>query len=160
MSNRIEAEFFHISVDQAYKDGITQEEYERITLPERATEGSAGYDFVSLRDVLIAPGETVLVPTGIRCRIEHGYNLDLHVRSSLGIKRGLRLANITGIIDEDYFNGENEGHIWAAMHNDGKVPAGIKAGERFVQGVFREYFIVCNDAATLKRIGGIGSTNK
>lgn len=154
------AQFYRISVDQARVDGITEEEYERIILPERATEGSAGYDFTSLREVKIPAGQTVLVPTGIRCCLVPGYNLDLHVRSSIGIKRNVRLANITGIIDEDYFYGKNEGHIWAALHNDGVDDAYIMAGERFVQGVFREYFITHDDAATDKRIGGIGSTSK
>ena len=60
--------------------------YDNIKLPQRATSGSAGYDFCSPIDVLLGPKESVRIPTGIRCRIDEGYVLELarvaeHIRS-------------------------------------------------------------------------------
>ena len=82
--------------------------YDNIKLPQRATSGSAGYDFCSPIDVLLGPKESVRIPTGIRCRIDEGYVLELYPRSSFGFKYQMGLLNTTGIIDADYFNADND----------------------------------------------------
>ena len=75
-----------------------------IALPKRATAGSAGYDFVSPVEVTVEPGETALIPTGIRAEMDPGWVLLLFPRSSLGFKYSLRLANTVGVIDSDSIN--------------------------------------------------------
>lgn len=137
-------------------------EYDAITLPKRATIGSAGYDFVAPRDIVLSPGETVLLPTGIRCRMEPNYVLKIYPRSGLGFKFRLQLNNTVGIIDSDYYNSDNEGHIMAKITNDsneGKTVE-IKAGQGFMQGIFVEYGITIDDDADGVRNGGFGSTTK
>lgn len=136
--------------------------YEGIKLPRRATSGSAGYDFFAPFDIELAPGETVKVPTGIRARIEDGWFLSLFPRSGLGFKFRLRLDNTVGIIDSDYYNSDNEGHIFVKLTNEtgeGKT-VNIPAGTGFIQGIFTEFGITEDDEADGVRNGGFGSTSK
>lgn len=136
--------------------------YQDIILPRRATVGSAGYDFFMPYDVVLKPGQTVIVPSGIRCKIDEGYVLNLYPRSGFGFKYRLHLDNTVGIIDSDYFYALNEGHIIIKITNgslDGKIIE-IKKGTAFVQGLLQEFFITYDDEATEKRIGGFGSTSK
>ena len=99
-------------------------------------------------------------PTGIRARIDDGWVLMMFPRSGLGFKYRLQLNNTVGIIDSDYFNANNEGHIFVKLTNDGDKPLTIKAGEAVVQGVFVPFGIVTGDDADGVRTGGFGSTNK
>ncbi len=134
--------------------------YEGIKLPKRATAGSAGYDFYAPYDITLAPNETATVPTGIRAWIENGWVLKLYPRSGLGFKFRLQLNNTVGIIDSDYYNSDNEGHIFIKITNDsneGKVVT-IPAGTGFAQGIFVEYGITLDDDADGIRNGGFGST--
>jgi dUTP pyrophosphatase len=104
-----------------------------------------------------------LVPTGIKCKLNDGYYLELSVRSSTPLKHWLVLANGVGIIDQDYYgNPDNEGHIFIALWNRGKEPMELAAGERLAQGVFMKYLTVDGDAAGAgkDRQGGFGSTGK
>lgn len=136
--------------------------YKTLQLPRRATAGSAGYDFRTPRALTIAPGETVKIPTGIRAYIEDGWVLKLYPRSGLGFKYRLRLNNTVGIIDSDYYNADNEGHIFVKLtneSNDGKTLT-LNAGDAFAQGVFVEYGITFDDDADAPRRGGFGSTDK
>lgn len=136
--------------------------YERIELPCRATSGSAGYDFFSPLTFTLKPGETAMVPTGIRAEMEDGWVLKLYPRSGFGFKFRLQLNNTVGIIDSDYFHSDNEGHIFAKITNDSNEGKSvyIEAGVGFMQGIFIEYGIVYDDDATDVRNGGFGSTNK
>lgn len=136
--------------------------YHGITLPRRATSGSAGYDFCSTCDVSLQPGESVKIPTGIRARMEEGWVLLLYPRSGLGFRYRMQLANTVGVIDSDYYGSDNEGHIQIKITNDsrdGKVLQ-IKTGEAFAQGVFMEYGITMDDEAVSTRNGGFGSTSR
>ena len=139
-----------------------QGEYERILLPKRATQGSAGYDFYSPVDFSLAPGETIKIPTGIRVRIDDGWVLKIYPRSGLGFKFRLQLNNTVGIIDSDYYNSDNEGHIFIKITNDSKEgkTVSVKAGEGFAQGIFLEYGITEDDDVVNIRNGGFGSTTK
>ena len=138
--------------------------YNNITVPTRATTGSAGYDFVSPCWFQIAPGQTVLVPTGIKVYIEPGWFLALYPRSGHGFKYRLQLDNTVGIIDCDYYNtSKNEGHIIVKATNDSNIEGNVltvEPGDRFIQGIFQPYGITYDDVADGTRNGGMGSTNE
>lgn len=133
--------------------------YNDIIIPKRATSGSAGYDFYSPIDVVVNPNEFVRIPTGIRCYMEKEYVLHLYPRSSLGFKYQMGLVNTTGVIDSDYYNADNEGHIIVGVVNRGNKPMEIKKGDRFVQGVFVQYYLAIEEENNEERHGGFGSTN-
>lgn len=136
--------------------------YENIKLPKRATKGSAGYDFYTPFDIELKPNDTIIVPTGIRCKMNEDYVLMIFPRSSLGFKYRLNLDNTVGIIDSDYYYSDNEGHIFAKITNDsneGKVLE-LKQGDGFMQGIFLEYGITFDDDVQDVRNGGFGSTSK
>lgn len=147
--------------------GEVQEEevqkiYGDIRLPQRATSGSAGYDFFSPVDFTLQPGETVKIPTGIRVEMESNWVLKCYPRSGLGFKFRLQMNNTVGIIDSDYFYSDNEGHIFAKLTNDTNEErtVALKAGTGFMQGIFVEYGITFDDDVTDIRNGGLGSTTK
>ena len=137
--------------------------YPAATLPRRATSGSAGYDFECVEDTIIPPHSIRLIPTGIKCEIDYGFYLQLALRSSTPMKKGLMLANGIGIIDADYYNNEsNEGHIMFQVYNFTDKDVVIEAGERIGQGVFLPFAITDEDAeigtTNAIRTGGFGST--
>ena len=134
--------------------------YNDIKLPFRATKGSAGYDFVLPFDIDIKPNEIKKIPTGIRAYIEDGYVLNIYPRSSLGFKYQMNLLNTTGIIDSDYYNADNEGHIIVGVINRGDKTLSLKKGDRFVQGIFLKYYLAEEEEVNTKRKGGFGSSNK
>lgn len=145
---------------EGFEGANAAEVYDTIKFPKRATSGSAGYDFYAPFDIKLAPGETVKVPTGIRAWIEDGWVLKIYPRSGLGFKFRLQLNNTVGIIDSDYYNSDNEGHIFIKITNDsneGKTVE-IPAGTGFAQGIFIEYGITLDDDADGVRNGGFGST--
>lgn len=141
---------------------IIQDLYDHIKLPKRATKGSAGYDFFAPFDITLKPNETILVPTGIRALIHEGWLLAVFPRSGLGFKYRLQLNNTVGIIDSDYSNSDNEGHIFIRMTNDSNEDkiVSIKQGEGFVQGILIPFGITEDDEVDTKRNGGFGSTSK
>lgn len=158
------AKFERVSFGQfreGYSGADAEAVYEAIKLPKRATAGSAGYDIFAPFELELAPGETVKVPTGIRVKIEEGWLLSLYPRSGLGFKFRLQLDNTVGIIDSDYYNSDNEGHIFVKITNcstEGKTVK-IAAGTGFIQGIFTEFGITEDDEAYGVRNGGFGSTN-
>ena len=83
-------------------------------------------------------GETCLVPTGVRVKIEDGWFLSIFPRSGLGFKYRLQLDNTVGIIDSDYYESSNEGHIFIKITCDAKTQKTIeiKKGEGIAQGIF------------------------
>ena len=158
------ADFEKVSRSQFAKDlknlcELDDAYYDTINLPVRATKGSAGYDFCCPFEVTLRPDETIKIPTGIRCRIDEGYVLELYPRSSFGFKYQMGLLNTTGIIDADYFNADNEGHIIVGIINRSDKPMTIKAGERFVQGIFLKYYLAEEEEVSTLRHGGFGSTD-
>ena len=136
--------------------------YDSILLPARATAGSAGYDFFAPADFALAPGQSIRIPTGIRVWMEPDWVLKCYPRSGLGFKYRLQLDNTVGIIDSDYYNSDNEGHIFAKLTNDGRESKtlNIQAGTGYMQGIFVEYGITVDDTADAVRNGGFGSTNR
>ncbi|MCR5330506.1 MAG: deoxyuridine 5'-triphosphate nucleotidohydrolase [Lachnospiraceae bacterium] len=135
--------------------------YADLIIPSRATAGSAGYDFFSPFDIELAAGESILIPTGIRVKMDAGWVLLLFPRSGLGFKYRFQLDNSVGVIDQDYYHADNEGHIMAKMTNDSREgkTLSIKAGKAFMQGVFVPFGIADTAEVTEKRTGGFGSTS-
>ena len=136
--------------------------YEKLKLPRRGTAGSAGYDFYSPLDFTLAPGEFIKIPTGIRARIDEGWVLTIYPRSGQGFKYRLQLYNSVGVIDSDYFDAANEGHIQIKIVNaneEGKTLS-VRRGEAFAQGVFLPYGVTVDDDAADVRTGGFGSTDR
>ena len=130
-------------------------------LPTRATNRSAGYDFYLKDDVTIKPGQTVFQQTDVKCKLSRDEVLLLFIRSSIGIKQKLVLANGTGVIDADYYgNADNDGNIGIRLFNLGQTPYKIERGQRFAQGMFIKYLIAENCNSDSERVGGIGSTGK
>ncbi len=168
--NRI-AEFKKVSPNQFIKDFGDEEELNleeasrilgNLSLPQRSTTGSAGYDFISTKDAILNPGDTTVFPTGIRCHIKEGWFLMICPRSGLGFKYRAQLDNTVGIIDSDYFGAKNEGHIMIKITNDSKSNKVmvIKAGDKIAQGIFLPYGITVDDEAEGERTGGFGSTGQ
>jgi dUTP pyrophosphatase len=109
--------------------------------------------------------ETYVFPTGIKAKIPTNAMMTnivlmLFIRSSMGIKQGIKLSNQTGIIDADYYNNpDNEGHIMVALDiPNGKYLHFDKPTMRVCQGIFLPYFTVDGDNVQQERTGGIGST--
>ena len=99
---------------QQYNNSIESEheltyvmDIEDIDLPKRGTKSSAGYDFISPVSFELAPGEQIIIPTGIRCKMYSDHVLKLYPRSSVGIKHNISFANTVPIIDADYYNAKN-----------------------------------------------------
>ena len=133
--------------------------YANIIMPKRATAGSAGYDFHIPFNLELSAGKSVMIPTGIRARIEEGWVLQIFPRSSLGFKYKLSLDNTVGIIDADYYGAANEGHIIIKVTNHSDTMLVLKEGDRFAQGLFIPFGITINDDVHAVRIGGLGSTD-
>lgn len=136
--------------------------YDSIKLPKRATIGSAGYDFYSPMKFTLEPGESIRIPTGIRCEMYDGWVLMIYPRSGHGFKYGVHLANTTAVIDGDYAYADNEGHIFIKLLNDSSIAKTIEfsIGDAFCQGVFVPYGITLDDDVTDRRNGGLGSTGR
>ena len=136
--------------------------YENISLPRRATAGSAGYDFFSPISFTLQPRQTIKIPTGIRVEMEQDWVLLLFPRSGLGFKYRLQMNNTVGVIDSDYFYSDNEGHIFAKITNDSNEEKvlSIEAGDGFMQGIFLMYGITMDDDVKEARNGGFGSTGR
>lgn len=149
---------FNISFEDEEEIQKCKRIYDAISLPRRSTAGSAGYDFVSPVDFELHPGEIIKIPTGIKANMEDGWVLKIYPRSSVGFKYQVMIVNTVGIIDKDYFFGNNEGHIFIKIRNDGCKNFSVKAGDRFAQGIFLPFGITVDDDCTANRTGGIGST--
>ncbi len=166
------AKFEKVSLQQFTEDWLrlfpdTPEErireiHENIKLPKRATAGSAGYDFYAPVSFDLAAGEEILIPTGIRAKMDSSYVLVIVPRSSLGFKYRLQLDNTAGIIDSDYYNARNEGHMMCKLINDSREnrTLHLQAHDAMVQGLFLPFGITVDDDAQEQRTGGFGSTTE
>lgn len=163
---KVSYEQFKKDIQKEFFEALTEEKvreiYQCIKLPIRSTKHSAGYDFMIPFSVTLSPGQSIKIPTGIRCRIDTGWVLKCYPRSGLGFKYRLHLDNVVGIIDGDYYQSDNEGHIFTKITNDSKEGKIVKLnpGDRFMQGIFVEFGITYDDDADGVRNGGFGSTGK
>lgn len=105
-------------------------------LPRYMTTHAAGMDLLAdlTDDIVIAPGERVLVPTGIAIALPDGYEAQIRPRSGLALKHGISLVNTPGTIDPDY-----RGEIGVIVINHGSEPFVVKNGERIAQMVIAPF---------------------
>ena len=154
--------FEKISFEQFKKDVADDANlYASYELPKRKTKHSAGYDLASLKAMVLKPGESFLVPTGVKCISPPDEIFLVAMRSSIGFKNNIGLPHGIGIVDADYYNNaENEGHIYIGIRNNGTENFEIKVGDRIGQGVFIKYYCIDDEAEIMEeRKGGYGSTN-
>jgi dUTP pyrophosphatase len=134
-----------------------------IPLPHYATDGSAAMDMRACIDdaLTVAPGETVLVPTGLAIHVaDPALAAVLLPRSGLGHKHGLVLGNLTGLIDSDY-----QGQVFISCWNRSSTSYEIQPAERIAQMVFVpveqvELKIVEEFNASERGAGGFGHSGK
>lgn len=132
-----------------------------IPLPTYATPGSAGMDLRACMQasIQIAPGETVLIPTGISIYIQDpGLAATILPRSGLGHKHGIVLGNLVGLIDSDY-----QGPLMVSLWNRGTNKFDVNVGDRIAQLVIvpivqTEFEIVEEFSASDRGTGGFGHT--
>jgi dUTP pyrophosphatase len=135
----------------------------RSQLPQYATPGSAGLDLRACLDeaIDIAPGQTVLVPTGIAIYInDPRYCAMILPRSGLGHKHGIVLGNLVGLIDSDY-----QGQLMVSTWNRSATIFRLEPMERLAQLVIVpvmqvEWTLVDEFASSDRGAGGFGSTGK
>lgn len=133
---------------------------DRATLPTYGSQFAAGADLYAVadEDIVIAPGQTVLIHTGLAAEIPAGYAGLVYARSGLASKKGLAPANKVGVIDADY-----RGEIMVALHNHSSVAAAVSHGERVAQLVIAPFltaeFTEAEELSdTVRGEGGFGST--
>lgn len=133
---------------------------ENAELPTYGSVEAAGADLYACLEtaVVIRPGETAWIPTGIALEVPKGCAGLIYARSSLGTKRGLAPANKVGVVDSDY-----RGEIQVVLYNHGTVPQTVAHGDRIAQFIITpvltpQYMEVSQLADTDRGEGGFGST--
>lgn len=132
-------------------------------MPSYATSGSAGLDLRACVDeaLIINPGETMLIPTGMAMHLDNTYYAALILpRSGLGHKHGIVLGNLVGLIDSDY-----QGPLMVSCWNRGTSAFTLNPMERIAQLVIvpvvqAEFHLVDDFDKTERGEGGFGSTGK
>jgi dUTP pyrophosphatase len=132
-------------------------------LPAYATAGSAGLDLRAVLDaaLVLEPGTTVLVPTGLAIHVEDpGLAAVILPRSGLGHKHGIVLGNLVGLIDSDY-----QGQLMVSCWNRGSAAYTVQPGERIAQLVIVPVVqvaleVVADFAASDRGAGGFGSSGR
>lgn len=132
------------------------------SLPTYGSEGAAGADLYACldADVIILPGESSFIPTGLAMEIPRGYAGLIYARSGLACKKGLAPANKVGVVDSDY-----RGEFMVVLYNHGTEAQTVKHGERIAQlvitPVLTPAFSEVEDLTDTQRsAGGFGSTGK
>lgn len=132
--------------------------YDTVPVPEYKTSGAVAFDIAVHEEVVINPGETKILSTGLIMKVPEGHVLIIANRSS-NIKKRLMLANNIGIIDQDYCGPKDQ--IYLGLYNFGSDPYTTQIGERLAQGL-----LIPIERATFKDVseieqqnrGGFGST--
>jgi dUTP diphosphatase len=131
-----------------------------LPLPSRASPGSAGFDLRAAIDgeIVLRPGERLLVPTGLMLEIPPGWEGQVRPRSGLALRHGIGIANAPGTIDSDY-----RGEVAVILINLGESPVSLRRGDRIAQLVIsRVETVELEEAETLEESGrgggGFGST--
>ncbi|MDD6254429.1 MAG: dUTP diphosphatase [Eubacteriales bacterium] len=135
---------------------------ERAHMPVYASETAAGMDLYALTPVpvIIRPGETVMIHTGLAMEIPEGYAGFVYARSGMAVKSGLAPANKVGVVDSDY-----RGEIMIALHNHSDQERVVEDGDRVAQMVIspvqRAWVVECDTLSDTERgEGGFGSTGE
>lgn len=131
-------------------------------IPKNATKGSAGYDLCADLDtpVVIEPGKTEKIPTGLAMQIDPDYAGFIFARSGIATKFGIAPANCVGVIDSDY-----RGEVIVGLHNHSDAPFTVNPGERIAQLVLMPVYTPeieeCEELEeTARGTGGFGSTGR
>ena len=131
-------------------------------LPTYGSAEAAGADLYAClaEPIVIQPGETAFIPTGLAMELPKGYAGLVYARSGLACKRGLAPANKVGVIDSDY-----RGEFIVVLHNHGTEPQEVAQGERIAQLVITPVFTpgfteVAELSDTTRSAGGFGSTGR
>ena len=140
------------------------EAYDNISLPERKTKYSCGYDVKTPITITIRPHDSIVIPTGIKVVMSEDemktWCLKLYARSGVGIKDKVVITNAVGLIDSDFQFSDNDGDMLIALTNMSEEVRTYKAGDRVCQAVFEIYGITSDDKAVGERTGGVGSTGR
>lgn len=143
---------FSVSVPICLEDGVT--------LPEYASGGAAGADVRAAikQDLILQPGQSALIPTGLRFAIPKGYEIQVRPRSGMALKHQITVLNTPGTIDSDY-----RGDLGIILINHGKEPFVIKPGMRIAQIILApvlqaDFRIVESLAESTRGEGGFGHT--
>ena len=134
---------------------------EELPTPAYANPGDAGLDLYAAKDVVLQPGQRVMIPTGIAIAIPQGYAGFVQPRSGLAAKQGFSIVNTPGLIDSGY-----RGEIGViGLNTDTRSEIAIKRGDRVAQLVIQEVPVVelleVNELDETERSsGGFGSTGK
>lgn len=129
-----------------------------VVLPSFATTGAACFDIRANETVTIEPGDTVIVKTGMKMEVPHGYEVIIRPRSGISLKSDLRVANSPGTIDSDY-----RGEVGIILDNIGDKVLTVAKGDRIAQGKLQRAeqcnFIAVESLSPSDRgEGGFGST--
>ncbi len=129
-----------------------------LPLPAYARPGDAGLDLGAAKDVILAPGERQLVPTGLRIAVPEGYAGLILPRSGLALRDGVTVLNAPGLIDAGY-----RGEVGVLLINHGAQPVSIMRGDRIaqlvIQPVARATPVEVRELGeTARAAGGFGST--
>lgn len=132
--------------------------HELAALPSYETPEAAGADVRSVEAVTIPPGGRAMVSTGLKCVIEHGWEIQVRPRSGLAFKQGVTILNGPGTIDSDY-----AGILGVLLVNHGDAPFEVKVGDRIAQIVVApvtqgEFGWADDIRETSRGAGGFGST--
>ncbi len=133
---------------------------EGVELPKYASQGASGADLKAfiVENIVLLPGTTVLVPTGLRLAIPEGYEIQVRPRSGLALKHSISVLNTPGTIDADY-----RGELGILLINHGKEPFVITPGMRIAQIVLTpvlqaNFCLNAELAPTARGSGGYGHT--
>ncbi|WP_203457052.1 dUTP diphosphatase [Paenibacillus tepidiphilus] len=135
---------------------------EDVPLPRKMSEQASGYDLFAAvaEEVVLAPGERALIPSGIALAMPDGLEAQIRPRSGLALKHGITCLNTPGTIDADY-----RGEIKVLLINLGQEPFAIVRGERIAQMVFQAVpSVTLTEVAELSETergaGGFGHTGR
>lgn len=142
---------YEVQIKKTHPDAI---------IPKYQTKGAAGVDLHSVEYVLILPGDTKLIDTGLTIELPENIELQIRPRSGLSFQTGLRVANAPGTVDPDF-----RGIIKIILNNTGVLPFEVKKGDRIAQGVFAPFVQVeFNEVEDLNETErgqkGFGSTGR
>jgi dUTP pyrophosphatase len=127
-------------------------------IPFYQTKGAAGFDFHSVEDICIMPGESAMVGTGLAFEIPVGKEIQVRPRSGMSAKTKIRVSNAPGTIDSDF-----RGEVKILLDNIGVLPYTVKIGDRIAQGVVADVVTVSFEEVddltdTARGANGFGST--
>lgn len=135
---------------------------ENAKMPTRGSADAAGYDLygANTTEIVVPPQSSIMIPTDIACEFPIGTFGAIFPRSGIATKRGLRLSNLTGIIDADY-----RGNIKLSIYNDTTTAQTIAPHERIAQLIVIPFYpFEFNEVSELNETergaGGFGSTGK